>query len=311
MISGMQKKMICFYVIITGLLSLMSTTANADKVTLDGLIPNYLGEIGCGPTAGTMMMAYYELNGYAGNSYSNLIPGGPPPLPGGPLPLDTIITPNALVTYTMNVMAQDMGTFSNGVTYLHYYLGGEKYTPQDAINEGVQDHDLAYGLYQFVRNAGYNADIFTQQIYKNSNFPYTFTYTSFAADINANKPVILSFNSATGSHYALGYGYDAADMSIYIRDGLGFGDHKVQWQGLYLGMSLCFATDLTLSGGIPTYYSTINTNSGSTPFPLPNTGSIDNISPNGSNPAPEPATMILFGTGIAGLVGLRLKGKRG
>lgn len=198
--SGMQKKMIFFYVIITGLFSLMSTTANAKEFKLKD-VPEYLWTDGCAPTAGTMMMAYYAINGYAGSSYSNLIPGGTPPL-------STTITPNALVTHAIDTMAHDMGTdLQSGYTTLHVKFGGDKYTPQDAINDGVQGNDLTYGLSLYVKDAGYYASVFTQQIYKYSNFPFTFTFANFVADINAGRPVILTLNSAIDTHFVLGYGY--------------------------------------------------------------------------------------------------------
>jgi hypothetical protein len=44
-----------------------------------GVLPNtatYDWYYGCSPTSAGMMMAYYDVNGYGGLSYSNLIPGG-------------------------------------------------------------------------------------------------------------------------------------------------------------------------------------------------------------------------------------------
>jgi len=48
----------------------------AVTVPSDHGIPDYDWWYGCSPTAAGMMMGYYDRNGYAGHSYSDLVPGG-------------------------------------------------------------------------------------------------------------------------------------------------------------------------------------------------------------------------------------------
>ena len=38
--------------------------------------PAYDWWYGCSPTSAGMMMGYYDIHGYAGQSYANLVPGG-------------------------------------------------------------------------------------------------------------------------------------------------------------------------------------------------------------------------------------------
>ena len=38
--------------------------------------PDYAWWYGCSPTSAGMMMGYYDINGYKGSSYGNLVPGG-------------------------------------------------------------------------------------------------------------------------------------------------------------------------------------------------------------------------------------------
>lgn len=38
-------------------------------------VPDYQWWYGCSPTAAGMLMGYYDINGYAGETYDNLIPG--------------------------------------------------------------------------------------------------------------------------------------------------------------------------------------------------------------------------------------------
>lgn len=263
-------------------LSVTAVHAQTDILTN---VPDYAWQYGCVPTSATMLVAYYAYNGYNGLSYSNLIPGGTPPL-------NDYANPSSMDSY-INTMATDMGTSKGspppgntgtGGTYLYYFVNGNPFTARNAIKDGYQGNSGEYGLYEYVTNAGYKittADVFTQLIQgyvsdvngHQVTATHGFTFAEFEAQIALDMPVLID---VTG-HMMLGYGYSVSNGvdTVYVYNTWNSGGGTMTWGGSYDGLQMWGITDLLIAGG--------------------------------SSPVPIPATMILLGPGLAGLAAVRKK----
>jgi hypothetical protein len=233
-----NKKMLVSGVLLILLGILSCTAANATPVLLSN-VPDYAWTDGCSPTSATMMMAYYDINGYKGLSYSNLIPGGV-------APLNTFATSNSEVTNAINIMASDMGTDSSGGSLDYYFTNGQRFTAQNSLNYGYKT-GIVYGLWQYVNQAGYvdpMTNFFNQAIYS-STAPFGFTFADYENSINAGIPVLIEL---TG-HTMLGYGYDPTNDTVYVHDTWGSGGGTMTWGGSYGGMTMTGVTDAILEGG--------------------------------------------------------------
>ena len=214
---------------------------------------------GCSPTAAGMMMGYYDRNGYLGQDYGNLVPGGV-------AEANTFGNPGALVNSTIassghitdfypggyraqgddnpqpwhsfNCLADFMGTSQdalgnpNGTTTFYYWTDGQPFTAQDAFNMGVWNQDGMYGIGEYLNYAGYGyTTLYTQLI--DTAASLGFTYNQYMAEIDAGRPVMIELDG----HTMLGYGYDAAGNLVYVYDTWTQGPHTMTWGGTYGGMS--------------------------------------------------------------------------
>lgn len=244
-------------------------------------VPDYAWDVGCTPTAATMLMGYYDINGYGGNSYDNLIPGGTAPLSTFTSDGDHLQN-NTIVHSATENMATDMGTDSQGSTLIAYDGNGGKYTVGDLT------YGATYGLWQYVQDAGYgiSKDAVYSQLTDNSS-QNGFTFTDLEDEINAGRPVILQMNNlSTGiGHSMLAYGYDDTNgmdeiyfQNTWSANGVAY-PNIMDWTGSWEdGMTLYGVTCLTLSNGDPA-----------------------------PAPTPEPGTLLLFSCGLIGLTGVTAK----
>lgn len=260
--------------------------------------PDYAWWYGSAPTSAGMMMGYYDINGYGGLLYDNLVPGGTAELSNygnpGALANNIIASPghkndfyksgyggsgdDTYAGRSFDSLADFMGTSqdsignANGTTMFYYYMNGQKIYAADLIGAGFGDYDGMVGMLEYLQYAGYGASEIYTQLTDNMGNTYGFTFADYMAEINAGRVVMIQ----VGQHSMLGYGYDEDENLIYLHDTWESGQHSMPWGGEYSGLEQWAVVCFTPTGG-------------ETPS------------------VPEPATMLLLGSGLIGLAGLRRK----
>jgi hypothetical protein len=247
---------------------------------------------GCSPTSAGMIIGHYDVCGYNGQSYSNLVQGGLAEnntYGSGPYLANNAIASSGHISnfygggygasgddvappwHSFNCLADFMGTSqdscgnANGWTTFYYWLNGKPFTASDALTYGVSGLDGMYGIGEYLEYAGYDAaTLYTQHIYTTST-PLGFTFAQYMAEINAGRPVIIQVEG----HSMYGYGYDSATTTVILHDTWTLGLHSMTWGGSYSGMQQWGVVALT--------------------------------------PVPEPATICLLGLGALSLISRKKK----
>jgi len=269
--------------------------------------PDYAWWYGCSPTSAGMLMAYYDLYGYAGLDYDNLIPGGDAELtsyggfPSAVAPLATSAIASAghiadfYVTgygtsgddytggstpHTFDSLADFMGTSQdsvgnvNGSTTFYYYTNGAPLPAADMVLYGLQDPSGMYGIGEYASYTGYGYTELYNQYIDTLGLTYGFSFADYMSYIDDGAPVLIHVEG----HTMLGYGYDAASSLVYLYDTWGPSDpqnpYTMVWGGTYYGLTHYGVTVFTPSGG---------------------------------SAVPIPAAVWLLGSGLIGLAGYRRK----
>lgn len=270
-------------------------------------VPDYDWWYGCSPTSAGMMMAYYDINGYDGLLYDNLIPGGKaesstfPSMPGqwDYLAQAAIASPGHVrdfyfsgdnrygddvggTRHDFDSLADFMGTSqdsagnANGWTTFWFYDGGFPVHAADIYAEGAcyYESDGMFGMWEYFNYAGYgngtpDGNFFSQ--YTDTHIGSNgFSFADYMAEIDEGRVVMIHVDE----HSMLGYGYDETDDTMYLYDTWSAGPHTMSW-GSYNGLQLYGVTCFTPTGG--------------------------------TSPTPEPSTMLLLGFGLISLVRFRKK----
>ncbi len=259
--------------------------AYSQGATLPGA-PDYDWWYGCSPTSAGMMMGYYDIHGYGGLSYTNLVQGGTAELSSfgtsGALANSAIAsqghvnqfwgTPDPGVTHSFDSLADYMGTSQanlgnvDGGTTFFYYSNGARLTATAIDTYNIEDKDGMYGLWEYFTYSGYavSTNNFFTQLIKEDSMSYGFTFADYMAEIDAGRVVMLHVQG----HSMFGYGYGDNGL-VYLHDTWSPGTHTMTWGDSYSGLEMWGVTGFTPDGG--------------------------------NSPVPEPATLLLFGAGLIAL----------
>jgi len=265
------------------LLGLVFLVSWADASVLLPNAPDYDWYYGCSPTSAGMMIGYYDINGYAGRDYSNLVPGGRAELStftgGANLVNAVIASPGHIESFysnaaspgssdgfgqrnddeprdpfDFNCLADFMGTSqdtvgnTNGSTTFYYSTSGARLNDYQLSNP---NRDGMYGIGEYVRYAGYDVANLYTQLTDNDFFGHNlgsgrgFTFEDFMAEVDNDRVVMLHVDG----HSMFGYGYDEGASAVYLHDTWTPGRKSMTWGGSYLERGLWGVTVLELGGG--------------------------------------------------------------
>ena len=246
-------------------------------------VPDYDWWYGCSPTAAGILIGYYDIHGYDGLRYDNLVPGGKAELSTFPSTEGVwqykaqyaIASPEHVADFyregygakgddappphhDFNCLADFMGTSqdsagnSNGATTFWFYTNGSPLYVADIYSLGLENSSGLYGIWEYINYRGYGTHdpandktMFNQ--YVDTYVSGGFSFNDFMSEIDSGRPVIIHLEE----HSMLGYGYDTEGNIIYIHDTWNEGDHTMTWGGTYGGMKLIGVTCVHITGGSP------------------------------------------------------------
>jgi hypothetical protein len=250
-----------------------------------GAVPDYQWWYGCSPTAAGMLIGYYDIYGYAGETYNNLIPGAVaerstfPSFEGSwdyaaqgiiasPRHVSDFYDGGYLATgddvpgaptSALNSLADFMGTSQdafgneNGATAFWFFTDGSRLTVADLYNTSdvaIYGNSGSYGIYEFMRWAGY-----VNPAPENVDFIFNqFVDTLGLPDGFRLSDYLAEINAGRvvllhlENHTMLGYGYDSTTGELLFHDTANPGENRMYWGGTYFGYRMIGVTVVNLSG---------------------------------------------------------------
>lgn len=144
---------------------------------------------------------------------------------------------------TGDYMGTNQSSFSNsdGSTTFYYFSNGQ---PLYNYNADSGKKDGCYGLRKFFESRDYTVTSnYSQWIHGYNGNTQGFTFNQFKNEIDNGRPVMIQ---VTG-HSMVGYGYDDATQTVYIRDTWDYNSHTMTWGGTYSGMTHYMVTVFVLA----------------------------------------------------------------
>ncbi len=218
--------------------------------------PNYDWWYGCSATSAGMLMGYYDINGYSGFTYENLVPGGV-------AEMNTFGNPGALVNgiiaspghiadfwvayskcedcgfadpmaqgHAFDCLADFMGTSQDDVlpspegqndnpdgwTTFWFWTDGSRLTASDIVANGLQTSSGMYGIGEYVQYRGYQYEaLYNQLTYDIFGYGSGFSPFTFS-DFQAEIDAGRPMLVQVEGHTMLGYGYSAQQGTISVYD---------------------------------------------------------------------------------------------
>jgi hypothetical protein len=248
-------------------------------------VPDYEWWYGCSPTAAGMLVGYYDIHGYLGENYPNLVPNAVAELSTFPsvegswdYRVQRIIASQRHVsdfysggylasgddlvgapTGPLDSLADFMGTSQdvyaniNGGTTFWFFSDGSRLTVADLYNSGnpdVYQNSGAFGIYEYLRWAGYG-DASPQAVrYIYNQYVDTLggVYGFSLADYRAEINAGRVVLLHLENHSMLGYGYDYLTGELLVHDTASPGEHRMRWGGTYYGYPLIGVSVVDLTG---------------------------------------------------------------
>ncbi len=281
MIKTISIKQIFVNLLLLFLLVISQISVLQAKQVILSDVPDYKWWYGCSPTAVGMLIGYYDIHGYDGLRYDNLVPGGKAELstfesiPGKwQYNVQYIIaSPEHIADFyregygakgddapppyhDFNSLADFMGTSQDSVDnpngFTGFFLSSSRLYIADIYNLRLQTGSGLYGIWKYIDSCGYGTHdpahdktMFSQ--YVDTYVSGGFSFNDFMSEIDSGRPVIIHVEG----HTMLGYGYDTEGQIIYIHDTWTPGPHTMTWGGEYHGRKQIGVTCIHITGGTP------------------------------------------------------------
>ena len=241
---------------------------------------------GCSPTSAGMMMGHYDLNGYQGSNYGNLVPGGVaesetyvgPPTGWNALANNAIASQGHVADFysggfgasgddvpgpwhSFNSLADFMGTSQdfpapytnqNGSTIFFWWKNGERFTEANAAAFGVWPYSGMYGIGEYVDYVGYDTAVLYNQLIPgvaDKLWPNTLPNMSGFTfeDYMAEIDAGRPVLIQVTGHTMFGYGYiDDGTNTVNVYDTWTSGGDTMTWGDAYLGRAHYGVTVMTV-----------------------------------------------------------------